>query len=274
MLPSGAVVRSRLSRTLTRILLLSVVAAGGLCVARAWAIRRGANEVVRGQKIAQQQGCFGCHGGATGAEAANPGSRYGTIPRLNGGDSRLYAQSPREVAEWISDGAPGSLRTDAEAWRAYGLQQIRMPAFSQRLSAREISDLTAYVLAANAWFAPEVEPAARGEEVVRRHCLGCHNVGGAGGLENPGGLLPIIPGFWGADFEDLVRSDAELREWILDGKSRRLASRWPVRWFWSRQLISMPAFRDRLADEDVDSVIAYIRWLGRTRGGTAEEGPA
>ncbi len=177
-------------------------------------------------------------------------------------------------AEWIRDGAPASLRADATAWETYQRQEIRMPAFGSTISEAKIAQLTAYVLAANAWFGPTEEVALRGEEIIRRQCLACHNVGGAGGLRNPGALVPIVPGLWGPDFEDLVRSDEELREWILDGQSRRVASSWPVRWFWRRQLISMPSFRDRLSAEEIEAVTAYIRWLGRTEGGTVEEGPS
>jgi mono/diheme cytochrome c family protein len=265
-------VRSRFSRLLTLLIVLLVALPLGLWVARTVALRRGRNAIVQGQKAAVELGCGACHGLATGAELANPGSRFETVPRMNGGDSRLFAQSPAEITEWIRDGAPASLRADATAWEAYQRQEIRMPAFGAAISEGRIAQLTAYVLAANAWFVPTEEVALRGEEIVRAQCLACHNVGGAGGLPNPGALVPIVPGLWGPDFEDLVRSDEELREWILDGQSRRVASRWPVRWFWRRQLISMPSFRDRLSPEEIEAVTAYIRWLGRTRGGTLEEG--
>ena len=132
-----------------------------------------------------------------------------------------------------------------------------------------------FVLAANAWETPEDPLAARGEEVARGHCLNCHNAGGAGGLWNPGSITGRIPGWWGKDFEDLVRSEDELMEWIAEGRSRRVAELPLAQWFWKRQRIAMPAYRDRLSEEDRRSVAAYIRWLGRTQGGTraASTGP-
>ena len=46
---------------------------------------------------------------------------------------------------------------------------------------------------------------------------------GAGGVPNPGSFKGYVPGFWGADFDELVRDDAELREWIETGRVRRIA---------------------------------------------------
>lgn len=256
----------RSSALLTAFVVLAVPLAG-------WAAlrhfrTRGENSIVLGQRLAAEQGCFACHGGASSLETLNPGSRFDSIPRLQSGDARMYANEPNEITEWIRDGAPQSLRSDSAAWEVYQRQTLRMPAFGDRLEERDIALLTDYVLAANAWETPEDPVAARGEEVARGHCLNCHNVGGAGGLPNPGSVTGRIPGWWGKDFEDLVRSEDELLEWIADGRSRRVAALPFAEWFWKRQRIAMPAYRDRLSDEDRRAVAAFIRWLGQSHGGT------
>jgi mono/diheme cytochrome c family protein len=263
-------VRSRASRIFRALLVAFGLALAAAALVRPVLAWRGANTIRRGQELAAAAGCWACHGGATGTELADPGSRYDTVPRLLAGDTRLYAQSRAEIVEWIRDGHPASLTSDAAAFATYRAQEIQMPAFGARLGAERVEDLADFVMAANGWMSPEDPLAARGEEIARGHCLGCHNVGGAGGLANPGSLAGTIPGLWGADFDDLVADDAELEEWILRGSSRRVA-RWPLaRWFWTRQVVAMPSFEGRLDSEELAAVMAYVRWLGATRGGTLE----
>jgi mono/diheme cytochrome c family protein len=263
-------VRSRASR-IARILLVAVglalVGGAALRPVLAW---RGSNSIQRGQELAAEAGCWACHGGALGSELFNPGSRFETIPRLNGGDTRLYARTRSEIVEWIRDGQPASLADDPAAIATVRAQEVHMPAFGERLGAEAIEHLADFVMASNGWSTPEDPTAARGEEVARSLCLGCHNVGGAGGLPNPGSVSGTIPALWGVEYADLVAGDAELREWILTGTSRRVA-RWPLaRWFWGRQVVAMPSFEGRLSEEDLTAVMAYVRWLDDTRGGTQE----
>jgi len=233
---------------------------------------RASNPIWRGTQLFQTAGCQGCHGSVQTAELANPGSRYEGVPRLGSGDLRMYAETPEEVRAWIQDGGPAVLRADPTESQRRRKQAVRMPAFGARLGEGKIDDLVAFALAANAWGTPEDALAQRGEEVARRHCLHCHNVGGAGGVPNPGSVFGYVPGLWGPDFDDLVKNEQELREWIATGESARVA-RWPFAgWFWRRQVIRMPAFKEHLAPADVDALVAYRAWLERTRGGVVAEG--
>jgi mono/diheme cytochrome c family protein len=266
-------VRIRRSRFAALAASLIAMAVFALLAGRPAMRARASNPIWRGYRLFQTEGCHGCHGSVQNGEMGNPGSRYEGVPRLGSGDLRMYAETPDDVRQWIRDGAPASLRTDAAESQRLAKQAVRMPAFGGRLGGREIADLVAFALAANAWSTPADALAQRGEEVARRHCLHCHNVGGAGGVPNPGSLFGYVPGLWGPDFADLVQNEQELREWIARGESSRVA-RYPfVRWFWRRQVLRMPAFEAHLAPEDVDAVLAYRSWLERTEGGVrAEEG--
>ena len=96
-------------------------------------------------------------------------------------------------------------------------------------------------------------------------CFDCHGDMGIGGMPNPGSLKGYIPGFGGADFDELVRSDDELRGWIADGGIPRLRDDRLASYFIERQRIQMPAFKDHLEPDDVDALVAYVRWIA---GGT------
>src|SRR5262249_55617973 len=69
----------------------------------------------------------------------------------------------------------------------------------------------------------------------------CHGEMGAGGVSNPGSFKGYIPGFWGDDYSDLVRSDQELHEWIDDGAIPRITEHPIGGWFFRRQAGKMPA---------------------------------
>jgi len=248
--------------------LLALVALAALPLAAPALMRsRADNPVWRGMRLAQRNGCFACHSAPHNLEVSNPDSPFETIPSFAGGNLMMYVDAPGEVKQWIRDGYTAKRKADPEAWAKYQAQLIQMPAFGGRLAEREIESLAAYVLAADSYNTPPDEVAQRGEEIARSHCLGCHNVGGAGGMRNPGSPFGYIPAWWGADFRDLVKDDAELREWITTGSSHRVAGLPLAAWFWRRQQIRMPAY-DHFPAADVDALAAYIAWLGRTEGGT------
>ena len=97
---------------------------------------------------------------------------------------------------------------------------------------------------------------------------GTVGVAGSGGLPNPGSLGGFIPGFAGRNFGDLVENEAEFREWVLDGESSRLAANPLLRYFWRRQQISMPAYRERLAPEEIDSLWKWVLSLQEPLAGS------
>jgi hypothetical protein len=83
------------------------------------------------------------------------------------------------------------------------------------------------------------------------------------GTQNPRSFKGYVPPWRGADFHELVKNDEELRAWILDGVIPRIESNRIGRWFLTRQVVRMPAYRGVLADSSVDDVMSYIRWTAR-----------
>ena len=137
-----------------------------------------------------------------------------------------------------------------------------MPAYEEVLSEAQIADLVAFTAAVERVELAGGEVAAKGREVGWKYgCLVCHGVEGSGGLANPGSLGGFVPGFVGANFTDLVRDEAEFREWVLDGNSRRLEANPVARHFLRRQSIAMPAYRGLVSDEEVGQLWAWVEAL-------------
>src|SRR5438094_533292 len=110
----------------------------------------------------------------------------------------------------------------------------------------------------------EETPAVRGYRLAAGiGCFSCHGPLGAGGVSNPGSFKGYIPGFWGGDFDELVRDDGELRQWIAEGGIPRISEHPIGRIFVRRQVIKMPAFAHGhvQSPEDIDALMAYLRWI-------------
>jgi mono/diheme cytochrome c family protein len=232
---------------------LSIVAMSAVAAVVWW---RTANigSVQRGADLAVAQGCLGCHEG--------PGVSP-LLPRLFAELDDLDAATLRE---WILDGMPRRVRQDPESRNAFEAAAIRMPAWRGRLSDAQIDDLVAYVRALAAADVPENGMARTGRAVAERlGCFRCHGPGGRGAGSNTGSLKGYIPPWDGADFAELVASDGELREWILDGRPQRLQANALARFFLDRQAIRMPAFRGHVTEEELRALEAYIGWLRETR---------
>jgi len=219
----------------------------------------------RGRLLAAQLGCFGCHGPDGVGGVPNPGSRWQTVPGFGEQTLMMYAHSDDEVREYIVDGAPAARRGDESYREAMRAQALQMPAYRGFVSAAEVEDLVAYIRAASGMFTPpEGSAAARGAQLARDYgCAHCHGEMGIGGRPNPGSLKGYVPGFVGHDFADLVRDDAELRDWIGKGTIARLQESAVARFFLERQRLQMPAF-DRFASaEEIADLAAYVRWLSQ-----------
>ena len=80
-------------------------------------------------------------------------------------------------------------------------------------------------------------------------------------MPNARAFKGYIPSWDGADFPDLAHDDGEIREWVLDGRPRRLQDNRLARFFLERQPIQMPAYRGHVAPADVDRLVDYIHWL-------------
>ncbi len=225
------------------------------------------NPVLRGRLLAEEQGCMSCHRPYRDVEIPNPGSRWGSVPRFAAGNISMYADTRQEVEEFIRAGVPQSWLDDFEVVERLGEQRLQMPAYDSTLSDEEIADLVAFACAVEGIDPVGGEAAAAGRELAKQHgCLSCHGVEGAGGLPNPGSLGGFVPGFLGRNFADLVKDEAEFREWVLDGTSSRLEGSPIASFFWQRQRLAMPAYRGDLDDRDVGEIWRWVQALHNKTG--------
>ena len=223
-----------------------------------------ASEAQRGRELAQQLGCFTCHGPGGVGGVPNPGSEAGEVPSFHEGTLMMYAHDDQDLREYILDGAPAKKLASAPYRERMATQALTMPAYRGVVSARDVALLVVYLRAASDLLVPPTEPAARGAELALEYaCFACHGALGSGGLPNPGSLKGYIPGFGGPDFDELVESDAELRAWIAEGGIPRLLDDPAARFFIDRQRIQMPAFTAHLTPDEIDALVAYVRWVAR-----------
>jgi mono/diheme cytochrome c family protein len=226
-----------------------------------WWRGRNVSVVQRGWSVAEAHGCFGCHGpgGVTGQPDMG-------VPAFSRDDLEAYAKSDGEIREWILDGMPRRLRQEPAPGSSAEASLTPMPAWRGILSDQETDDLVAYIKAVGDVDRPKEAGAEAGRAAAQRlGCFGCHGPQGRGTPPNPRSFKGYIPAWDGPDFPDLARSDAEVREWIVDGRPRRLQDDRAARFFMDRQVIQMPAYRGRITPDEVEQVVRYIRWLRRER---------
>lgn len=253
--------RSGPRRLVWIVLALAAVAAAAPGTFRLLLWRWEQNPVLRGRLLAERSGCLGCHRPYAGIEIPNPGSRWGTVPAFQSGMPMMYGSDTRKaIEEYVRHGAPRAWLDDPVVRRRLAAQHLRMPGYEGTLSDAEIADVVAFVAAVEGVEPAGAEAAAAGRALAKRHgCLSCHGPQGSGGQPNPGSLGGFIPGFLGRNFDDLVRGEAEFREWVLEGSLGRLGENPIVRHFWRRQQIAMPAYRGDLSDEEVGQLWTWVR---------------
>jgi len=216
----------------------------------------------RGQRLAAGLGCFGCHGAGGNGGTKNPGSEEDTVPAFTERTQMMYVKTEDDLREYVLDGAPRRKREDPEYRAKMEAAALRMPAYRDVVTRAQLDDLVAYLRAASGQILPDEQRAAHGAELAAEFgCFACHGPLGAGGLPNPRSLKGYVPAFWGADFDDLVRDDGELRAWIAKGESPRLADHPIASRFLRRQVIKMPAYGRFVPDADLDALVAYVRWI-------------
>jgi mono/diheme cytochrome c family protein len=258
-------VRTRFPWLRSRVWLLVCVVLAGILLAPA--ARRLVLDVEvtpaqRGYEVALRSGCFNCHGPNGVGGVKNPGSADGEVPGFSGGTPMMWVKSEQELREYILDGAPARKRADPQYKQKMEAQLLAMPAYSGHLSAREVDDLIAYIRAASGLITPPDELAAQGQDLaVRLGCFQCHGPMGSGNSDNPGSFKGYIPGWWGKDFRDLVRSDDELRGWIRDGQIPRLRDNPIASYFIRSQRVYMPAYRDFIDAKQLAALMRYVRWV-------------
>jgi mono/diheme cytochrome c family protein len=228
------------------------------------------NPVRAGAELAAKNGCLACHAPLQREQHADPGSRWGSVPSFYRGNLMMYVQNPKEVEDFISYGrpeAPPKKRGAAapSAPSAAGRKAaplFHMPAFKGRLSSSEVHNLALYVMAADGYQVPDSGTVADGFTLSRKYgCESCHGIGGSGGVLNPRSFTLTVPGWIGPDFSSLVRNKEEFREWVMEGRSNRMAHNPAASFFLDRANIYMPSFRDVLKPQDVDALWAYVQFL-------------
>lgn len=227
---------------------------------------------LRGEAIARQQGCLACHGPDGRGGVADPGARSGVIPGWDGPTVATYARDEAEIVEWILEGKIARLKdTPPNAGRQ---PLLPMPAYRGKLAEADLADLLVYFRAVSA-FDTNITPLAYEglHEAQKLGCFACHGPGGIGGAANPGSFKGHIPAWDGSEYAELVRDDAELREWILDGAPKRLRDNPAARHFLDGQLVQMPPYRRVVAEDQLAKIMGYVQWRRTSRPAAESHDP-
>lgn len=238
----------------------------------AWWGSRSSNPVRRGVQRAGELGCFACHGEMAQAGIVDPGDPEEGVPGWGGSVWMMYVQNDEEIRKYILDGSLDDHTGPEDSENPEGAQAsskaIHMPAYRQVLGGSDLDDLVAAFKVLSGMVKPAGgTPARRGRDLARKwDCEACHGAGGSGGLANPGSFTGFIPGWYGADFEDLVRDRAEFDAWVREGSVTRLNNHFLASRYLDSQRISMPTYRN-LRPSELDDLWAYTRWLQETGGG-------
>lgn len=163
-------------------------------------------DAARGYKIAEKNGCFGCHGVDGRGGAPNPRSFKGYIPPWQGHDYAEMVLNDGELREWILKGEIERFERHPVARIFTHRQQVQMPGFKEVLSKQEVDDLVAYIHWLNDparqtkpnWVEEEVPSRsnviARGKWLYEHTgCVSCHMPEGKGGLPNPNAVGGYVP---------------------------------------------------------------------------------
>lgn len=233
---------------------------------------RASNPVRRGLAIAERSGCFSCHGPMGTRGVGDPGPHGGSVPEWIDGAWAAYVDDAAGVREYVLRGSALRRETPVAAKPSRSRGAIEMPAYAGRLSDEEVRDVVAAFLVVSGMSRPPAgTPAARGHAYAHeRGCFACHGPGGSGGLSNPGSMAGFVPGWYGADFRDLVADRGEFETWIREGRSARIEASALGRGFLARQAIRMPAYGE-VDPDDLEGLWAYVSWLGDTGGGVGPE---
>ena len=187
---------------------------------------RNVGAVQRGYRIADETGCFTCHGPGGHRGMLDPGHGLEDVPPWSGGILATYAENEEEIRQWIVNGLPESVRKDPEQMKLRERAVVRMPAFRAILGDAQVSDLVAYVKAVGDLEKPK-DARRRGGTAGRPEATAASTAMGPRGgarLPNARSLKGYIPAWDGADFPELAADDQEIRDWILDGGTRAVLS--------------------------------------------------
>jgi cbb3-type cytochrome c oxidase subunit III len=187
-----------------------------------------------------QFACAQCHG-ADGQGGVSP-----DVPSLTSVGGQLTAAQLRHI---INHG----LGESANSTKPY------MPVWGEVISARQVSDLVAYIragLPAVPTAVPVAVPNGQGAEVagaalyVRYGCINCHGPNGLGGVPNPQSPDKSIPPLSGADFRTEFNTDAKIIDVIRSGS---VIGQAPI--------VSMPHWGGIISDANLHALVAYLKTL-------------
>lgn len=245
--------------------------------------------VARGAKLADQAGCFACHGRGEEESRFNlrqaaPGKwRSKNNPSL--GEGEITKASV--LVDWITHGVT------ADEVEQHKQLFIRMPAYQDRLTPGEIDDIAAWILAEGLKAQVDADTKAptpsfgqpltpdqllvAGDLLARQNgCYQCHGELGQGGVANPDSFKGYIPGFFGEDFRKLTANGdrTEILHWIDHGRGQavetgllgRMAKK-----FIDGQAIPMPGYRDQLTTAEKELLADYLLLLNKTGPLSARE---
>lgn len=234
----------------------------GFSILRTFFLWTGRTPVARGRLVAERMGCFGCHGEGGVHGIKNPKSKDGEVPSWDGGTLMMFAKNRDEVQEWILDGAPKRMWDDPAYVARRKEALIEMPAYRGGISQRDLDDLVAFFMAQSLAADPPDAASQKGQQLCLQYgCFACHGSEGRGFVQNPKSFKGYIPAWIGSDYAELVRNDAELSEWILDGICKRMENQPIAKHILEGQVVRMPRYRGVLTDDDVKAISAYVTFL-------------
>jgi cbb3-type cytochrome c oxidase subunit III len=187
-----------------------------------------------------QFACAQCHG-EHGRGGVSP-----DVPALTQAGKQLTVTQLKQIIEH-------GLGESANPTKPY------MPVWGQVISARQISDLVAYIRAGlpavpGATPPPLITaqgPAVEGALLYERYgCINCHGPNGLGGVPNPQSPDKSIPPLSGADFFQEFNTDQKITDMIRSGS---VIGRAPI--------VSMPHWGGIIPDAQLQALVAYIKTL-------------
>jgi mono/diheme cytochrome c family protein len=229
-------------------------------------------QLVQGKRLFQEEGCYGCHvikdfGGQLSVELTQVGSKpdqliHADFEMMPYPHDRIHwlltkLHSPRSLNPGVrtSQLPPGEEEVFPTAMPRFGFTEEEKQALTvYMLSLRDFDPPSSYAIPA----LPQVEPAyatsiERGRALFQKFgCVGCHNAEGVGGRHNWNAAL-------GEEVPPLLHvkmhySPEELKDLLRNGRQpayRGNSSRpYPS--------IYMPAWKDKIGEEDMDALVVYL----------------
>lgn len=238
------------------------------------AIQRAAPLLAQGRRLFKAKGCYGCHaindfGQTVSQDLTEIGSKSYLLMEA---DFEMMAP-PHDRIHWLmtklrnprtlNPGVrperlpPGEEEVFPSAMPHFGLADHEVQALTVYLLSLTASDLPAsYVTPAP----PEPPPVSfslveKGQAVFDTYgCAGCHGAGGRGGRKNwnsaLGGEIPpllYVKAYYGNEVESLKDVIRNGRQPVPRASIER-----------PRPSLYMPGWKDRISEEDLDALVAYL----------------